>query len=126
MLSGGRDNGSKQDSYGLPCGFFVKKLSTKEKELAAFFPLFGNPDLHYGSLEEIIQQYGLRFLKFEDIFRDREIFASVRLQNCLRNSKIRTLGAALMMTPQEILIIKNIGKRAAGELQEIARYILGI
>ena len=128
LLAGGQDNSSKQESYSLSGEFLIKKLSTNEKELAAFFPLFGTsrPALHHGGLEVIIQQYGLRFLKFEDIFRDKEVFATVRLQNCLRNSKLRTLGAVLMMTPKEILGLKNFSKKTIGELQNIAKYILGI
>ena len=106
--------------------FLFKNLTEKEKESAAFFPLFGNPGFDQVILGEIIRRHGLTFFKIEELSTINGFHFSIRTHNCLLKSGIKSLGTVLMMTPQEILAIKNIGKRAVGELQEIARHILGI
>jgi hypothetical protein len=124
LLRGGKYSRKKLDIKPVPDKIFVKKLTRREKDAAAFFPLFGKPVRDLEALNDIVSQHCLACVKFEDI--DEILMLSVRSQNCLRNAKIRRFDKLLMMTPDKLQAIKNFSKRCLGELQEAVKHILGI
>lgn len=126
LIGGGCGKDPKHNSNRSRDAILYKNLTENEKEVAVFFPLFGNSGFESVLLDEIIRRHGMAFLKIEDLFFIKDGYLSVRTQNLLLKSNVRSFAAVLMMTPEEIMAIKNMGKRAVPELQEIAGYILGI
>lgn len=47
-----------------------------------------------------------------------ELELSVRASNCLNNSKIKTIGELIKMREEELMQMKNFGKKSADELKE--------
>ena len=126
LLRGGNCSGKKQESNPPLHRFFVKKLTDREKEVAVYFPLLGKPVRDLEALKKITRKYDLAGISIEELDELYPEHLSIRSQNCLRNAKIKKLDTLLMMEPLELRSIKNFGKRSLGELQEAARFILGI
>lgn len=57
----------------------------------------------------------------QDIAIDCNII-SVRLYNCLNSAGVKTLGHAASMTKQQLMAIKNFGRRSYCELEDILEY----
>jgi len=126
LILGGNGNRKKRGGKTVHNRISVKKLTNREKEAAAFFPLFGKPVRDLEALRDIIRKHDLAGIRIEDVDEFYPEHLSIRSQNCLRNAKIKRLDTLLMIAPLELQAIKNVGKRNLGELQEAARYILGI
>ena len=126
LLRGGKCSCKKQESNPPLHRFSVKKLTDREKEVAVYFPLLGKPVRDLEALKKIISKHDLADVRIEDLDELYPEHLSIRSQNCLRNAKIKRLDTLLMMEPLELRAIKNFGKRSLGELQEAARFILGI
>ena len=126
LLRGGKYSCKRQGSNTTLNRFSVKKLTEREKEVAAYFPLLGKPVRDLEALKDIIRKHDLAGVRIEDVDELYSEHLSIRSQNCLRNAKIRRFDKLLMMAPLELQALKNFGKKSLGELQEAARYILGI
>ena len=80
--------------------------------------------------EEIVERSNLEFIHGDVIQEDNkvaelmnksidELEFSVRATNCLKNANIKTIGELVLKTEQEILQMKNFGRKSLSEIKEV-------
>ena len=98
-----------------------KALITAAKILSDQLSLFS---------EEIVERSNLELIHGDVIQEDNkvaelmnksidELEFSVRATNCLKNANIKTIGELVLKTEQEILQMKNFGRKSLSEIKEV-------
>ncbi len=98
-----------------------KALITAAKILSEQLSLFS---------EEIVERSNLEVIHGDAIQEDEKIAElmnksidelefSVRATNCLKNANIKTIGELVLKTEQEILQMKNFGRKSLSEIKEV-------
>jgi len=96
-------------------------LSKSANILVKYFKLFTKLSPEEIELEEeLISEKGKEKSEEDKIFSKtiEEMDFSVRSYNCLKKSGINTLGDLLKYSPEEIIQIKNLGKKSLSEINE--------
>lgn len=98
-----------------------KALITAAKILSEQLSLFS---------EEIVERSNLEIIHGDTVQEDEkvaelmnksidELEFSVRATNCLKNANIKTIGELVLKTEQEILQMKNFGRKSLSEIKEV-------
>jgi DNA-directed RNA polymerase subunit alpha len=80
--------------------------------------------------EEIVEKSNLEIVRSDIVQEDDKIVElmnksidelefSVRATNCLKNANIKTIGELVLKTEQEILQMKNFGRKSLSEIKEV-------
>lgn len=98
-----------------------KALITAARILSEQLSLFTEDVIERGTLEvipgESVQEDN-RIAELMDKSID-ELEFSVRATNCLKNANIRTIGELVLKTEQEILQMKNFGRKSLSEIKDV-------
>ncbi|MGB9735251.1 MAG: DNA-directed RNA polymerase subunit alpha [bacterium] len=98
-----------------------KALITAARILSEQLVLFTEDVIEHGSLEVIHTEKVQEDNKLAELLNKNidELEFSVRATNCLKNANIKTIGELVLKTEQEILQMKNFGRKSLNEIKEV-------
>ena len=98
-----------------------KALITAAGILSEQLSLFSEEIIEHNNLEIIHTEGGHEDSKLTELLNKNidELEFSVRATNCLKNANIKTIGELVLKTEQEILQMKNFGRKSLSEIKDV-------
>ncbi|MCL4557539.1 MAG: DNA-directed RNA polymerase subunit alpha [Deltaproteobacteria bacterium] len=98
-----------------------KALITSAGILSEQLSLFSEEIIEHNNLEIIHTDGGHEDSKLTELLNKNidELEFSVRATNCLKNANIKTIGELVLKTEQEILQMKNFGRKSLSEIKDV-------
>ncbi len=99
----------------------ITALQTAANILSDQLSIFTGELVEYGNLEVVREELPKEEKNFTDLMNKSidDLEFSVRATNCLKNADIKTIGELVLKTEQEILQMKNFGKKSLTEIKEV-------
>lgn len=98
-----------------------KALITAAGILSEQLSLFSEEVIEHNNLEVIHSEIDHEDNKIAELMNKNidELEFSVRATNCLKNANIKTIGELVLKTEQEILQMKNFGRKSLSEIKDV-------
>ncbi len=99
----------------------IKALIAAANILMEQISLFSEEIVEHSGLEVIHGEFDGKDSKITELMNKSidELEFSVRSSNCLKNANIKTIGELVLKTDQEILEMKNFGRKSLNEIKEV-------